>query len=204
MGEALSIIRNLVTFRRNNRKSPEALAQQQLGDFRKMVRHAMDHTEFYARLYQGIDPGKVVPRDLPIVTKQDLREHFHEFFADDGLRRDELEAFVKDTNNFGRYYQDRYVVLHTSGTTGPSTILVYDRQAFARIKAVSLVRGFDRPASPWTALKVALNPVKPKFAVVVIDGGFYPAVTNFLYLPAATRLFFQLKRFLKKVLAHLF
>ncbi len=195
MGDALSIIRNLVTYRRNNRKTPDVLAQQQLAAFRKMVRHAMDHTEFYARHYQGLDPDQVVPRDLPIVTKQDLREHYHDFFTDSSLRREDLEAFVKEPSNFGTYYKGRYVVLHTSGTTGPSTILVYDREAFARIKAVSLVRGFDRPASPWTAAKVAVNPVKPKFAIVVIDGGLYPAVTNFMYQPAATRHFFQIERF---------
>lgn len=193
MGEALDIIRNLVTYRRNGRLDREGLEALQLRAFRDMVRHAMDHTEFYARLYQGVDPDAVVPADLPIVTKDDLVANFHDFLTDDSLRLEDLQAWVKDTANFGRYYKDEYVVFHTSGTTGQATVMVYDREAFSRIKAVGLVRGFDRPASPWTALKAAVNPDKSKFAIVVIDGGLYPSVTNFMYMPKATRVFFELR-----------
>ncbi len=195
MGQALRIIRNLREYRRNGGLSRDALEALQLRSFRSMVRHAMDHTEFYARLYQGIDPDRVVPRDLPVVTKRDLREHFHEFLTDDSLHLEELRDWVNDPANIGRYYDDRYVVFHTSGTTGPSTVIVYDRLAFERIKAVGMVRGFDRPASPWTAVKVALDPVKPRMAIVLVDGGLYPAVTNFLYVPASARLFFHIEVF---------
>ena len=195
MGEAFDIIRNLVSYRRSGRLDVEGLKALQLARFREMVRHAMDHTAFYARLYEGVDPDRVVPEDLPVVTKDDLVANFHDFLADDALRLDELREWVKDPDNFGRYFRDEYVVFHTSGTTGQSTVMVYDREAFSRIKAVGLVRGFDRPASPWTALKAAVNPVRSRFAVVVIDGGLYPSVTNFLYMPKSTRVFFEIRIF---------
>ena len=195
MGEALDIIRHLVTYRRNNRLDRAGLEALQLRRFRAMVRHAMDNTQFYARLYQGVDPDEVVPRDLPVVTKADLLTHFDEFLTDPTLNREEMEEFVNDPDNIGRYFRDEYVLFHTSGTTGQTTIMVYDKEAFAHIKAVGLVRGFDRPASPWTALKAAINPDKSKFAIVVITGGLYPAVTNFHYLPKATRVFFELRLF---------
>ncbi len=195
MGEALNIIRNLRTYRRNGQLDRAGLEALQLQAFREMVRHAMDHTEFYARHYQGVDPDRVVPTDLPPVTKADVVAHFHDFLVDDRLRLDELQAWVKDPENFGRYYLDEYVVFHTSGTTGQATVMVYDREAFSRIKAVGLVRGFDRPASPWTALKAAINPEKSKFAIVVIDGGLYPSVTNFMYMPKATKVFFEMRMF---------
>ena len=195
MGEALNIIRNLVHYRRNGRLDRAGLDALQLRAFREMVRHAMDHTEFYARLYQGVDPDRVVPADLPVVTKADLVENFHDFLVDDRLRLDDLQAWVKEPANFGRYFLDEYVVFHTSGTTGQATVMVYDREAFSRIKAVGLVRGFDRPASPWTALKAAVNPEKSKFAIVVIDGGLYPSVTNFMYTPKATKVFFEMRTF---------
>jgi len=195
MGEALDIIRHLVTYRRNNRLDAEGLRRLQLRRFREMVRHAMDNTQFYARLYQGVDPDEVVPQDLPVVTKADLLGHFEEFLADPSLKREELEAFVNDPDNVGRYYRDEYVCFHTSGTTGQTTVMVYGKDAFAHIKAAGLVRGFDRPASPWTALKAAVNPEKAKFAIVVITGGLYPAVTNFHYMPEATKVFFEMELF---------
>ena len=195
MGEALNIIKHLRTYRRNGRLDRAGLEALQLRKFRAMVRHAMGNTEFYAQLYQGVDPDKVVPRDLPVVTKADLLGHFHEFLTDSTLRREDLEEFVTDPDNIGKFYRDRYVLFHTSGTTGQTTVMVYDREAFEHIKAVGLVRGFDRPASPWTALKAAVNPNKSKFAIVVITGGLYPAVTNFHYMPKATNAFFEMKLF---------
>jgi len=195
MGEAANIIRNLVTYRRNGRLDREGLKALQLQKFRAMVRHAMDNTEYYARTYQGVDPDKVVPRDLPVVTKADLLAHYEEFLSDPTLERDEMEAFVTDPDNIGRKYKGEYILFHTSGTTGQTTTMVYDTEAFGHIKAVGMVRGFDRPASPWTALKAAVNPNKAKFAIVVITGGLYPAVTNFHYMPKATKVFFEIRLF---------
>jgi len=195
VGEALRIIRHLVTFRRNGRKDREALQQLQLKAFRRMVRHAMDHTDFYARLYAGVDPDRVQPSDLPVVTKDDLLADPRGFLCDDRLRLPELREWVKDPACFGRYFLDRYVVFHTSGTSGPSTIVVYDRKAFELIKSVSLVRGRARPVSPRVALRALIEPSKKRYAAVVIDGGLYPAVTNFLYLPKTTGRFLDLRIF---------
>lgn len=195
MGEALRIIRHLVTFRRNGRMGREALGRLQIRAFRRMVRHAIDRTDFYAKLYAGVDPDRVVPRDLPPVTKDDLLADPRAFLCDPRLDLSELREWVRDPASLGRYYDDRYVVLHTSGTSGPSTVVVYDRRDFEQIKSVSLVRGRAAPVSPAVAARAFLTPAKARYAAVVIDGGLYPAVTNFLYLPATTRRFIDLRVF---------
>lgn len=95
---------------RHERLSPDALAQVQFAELRRLAWHCYKRSPFYRRLWQahGVQPQDIRSfddlRHIPIVGKQELRAHTEEFFTQ------KIHAGM--------------TAVHTSGTTG-SPLTVY-------------------------------------------------------------------------------
>src|SRR5918997_742864 len=108
------------------RWSPERLAAHQERRWRAVARVAAERAPLYREHYRGIDLERAPLHDLPPVDKTLLMDRFDEAVTDPALRLADLEAFLRGASA-DDLFRGRFRVLLTSGSTGRSGIIVYDR-----------------------------------------------------------------------------
>ena len=88
------------------------------------LRHfAAANSPFYARFHRGLENRPL--EELPILTKTILMENFDDLVTDRSLRLKDVEAFLRADDGTG-LFQNRYVALSTSGSTGQRGVFVYN------------------------------------------------------------------------------
>ncbi len=132
--------------------SAEKITTLQEKRFRKLLRHVVRHSEFYRRLYakRGITErniGSVAPKDIPIIDKKILMEHFDGLVCDGRLRRESLEKFIEKPENRGKKYPGGFQVIHTSGSSGLVGLFTYGPGDWTQAKALAVARVSKGPAS---------------------------------------------------------
>lgn len=117
----------------NNVGSRSSLLNLQNYRFKSLVWHAINKSPFYYELYRDCGIRKdVIPdlsiSDLPIVDKKLLMDNYDLVVCNRRIRMKSLLDFIADSKNVNRKFLDRYVVVHTSGSSGKIGIYVYDDQ----------------------------------------------------------------------------
>lgn len=120
---------------------------------RRLVEHAATRSPRYA----GLTPAPLA--ELPVLTKEELRERFDEIVTDRALRRADVEAFVRSTPGGGRFLR-RYRVATSSGSTGQPSVLVFDPDEWVGLLAASVAmrRLAGPPPGPRSAKIGSLSP----------------------------------------------
>jgi len=96
-----------------------------------LVRFARASSPFYREAYRKLPDHDVDLRQLPVMGRHALMEHFDDWATDRDIRRDGVEAFLADRAHIGWRYLGRYVVWKSSGTTGEPGIYLQDRAGLA-------------------------------------------------------------------------
>lgn len=109
-------------------RSLGAIGRLQRDRLRRLLRQAAANSRFYREKYRGLDLQRAALTDLPIVTKDEMRERLDDVFTDRELTRRGLEQFCADEANLGRWYLGRYAVSHTSGSQGAPLWIVQSRE----------------------------------------------------------------------------
>jgi phenylacetate-CoA ligase len=172
---------------------PQRVERLQQRRLRQLLRWAVARSPFYRRKYRGIDLDRAELSDLPTLRKEELMEHFEEALTDPRIRRDDVERFMADERNLGRWFLGRYSVSHTSGSQGPPLLIVQDRRALGILFAVmasrtnlgprpGLIEGLRRLATP------------KRVAIVTLRRGFYPSGSAFEFMPQYTGRFVRMAR----------
>ena len=125
--------------------SLERLLEVQKKRLQRLLCHTISRSRFYSDLYarSGITPDnldEISLSDLPIVDKELLMNNYNDVVCTDKLKKDQLEAFVADPQNIGRRFKDKYVAIHTSGSTGTIGLFVYGPSEWSQVKSLSLLR----------------------------------------------------------------
>lgn len=102
-----------------SREKLEAHQQKQLATVR---RFAVERSPFYARFHKGLEDKPL--EQLPILTKAEMMESFDRLITDRTVRREEVEAHIKE-NPGGALFRGEYVVLATSGSTGLRGVFLF-------------------------------------------------------------------------------
>ena len=112
---------------RNQRLPREAMLQRNRRRFAGLVSHAACRSPYYARIIreQGIVPARAQPEDFPVLTKADLIEHFDEIVTEPELTRQRIEQFLATSRDPRDLMDGRYVIVHSSGTSGQLTVCAY-------------------------------------------------------------------------------
>lgn len=103
----------------------EALDALQRERLQRLVRHCYEHVPYYRRLFDRLhlSPAEVqTPADLaklPVLTKDQVRQHYDELIADDAATR-------------------RYLHGSTGGSTGTPLRFLHDVQTWNRLRAAGL------------------------------------------------------------------
>lgn len=161
---------------------------------RRLVAFAVTRSVFYRRLYRDIDPARFRLEDLPLVTKDMLREHFGEVLTDPQVTPSSLAAFAADSANLGRWFLGRYAVSHTSGSQGPPLSIVQDRAAIELLFGLMSARAnAGTKPGPLEGIRRLREPAR--VAVVALHRGFYPSASAFEFMAAETAPFTRVKWF---------
>jgi phenylacetate-coenzyme A ligase PaaK-like adenylate-forming protein len=180
--------------------------------FRALLRHAVANAPFYREKYRGLDLENCRLADLPIVSKKEMVENFDDFVTDRRLKKAEIRCWLEDRSHLGRMYRGRFIVFHTSGTTGENALVVYDRRGLDYVHAAVMARHtLPEEPSAWKRTMIFLELLlvqRQRIATVVMTGGPYPAYTAALYTPRLHHLFvtqkiFSLRDPLDKIVADL-
>ena len=134
-GNLLTLVRVLLERRaqeRSCRWSRSQLESHQARSVAALRNHALAHSPFYRDFHRGFETRPL--RELPILTKRTLMDHFDDLVTDRRLRLSDLEDFLRSDGGGGLYLK-RYVVLATSGSTGRRGVFVFDDQEWIRAVA---------------------------------------------------------------------
>ncbi|MFI5401411.1 MAG: hypothetical protein ACHQ1G_00525 [Planctomycetota bacterium] len=112
---------------RNERLPRERLLERNLGRFRKLVRFVARRSPFYAAVIRerGIDPARARPEDFPVLAKETLIERFDEIATDPRVRREPIERFLASSHDARQLFEGRFVVVHSSGSSGRVSCVAY-------------------------------------------------------------------------------
>ena len=111
----------------------ESLRQERLN---ALVAHAREHSPYYQKLYRNVGADFTLT-DLPPTDKRTLMTNWNDWVCDRELKLEDVEAFMKDTDNIGRLFRKQYIVFTTSGSTGSPLVAVCDKTANSIMGGIS-------------------------------------------------------------------
>ena len=153
---------------------PARVERLQRKRLERLVRFAAKRSPLYREKYRGIDLRHFTLSQLPTTHKLEVASHFEESLTDRRIRRADVERFIDNPENLGRWFLDRYAVSHTSGSQGQPLMILQDRRALKVFFAAMCSRG-NPSGTPGTieGIRRFLRPVR--VAIVTMRRGFYPS-----------------------------
>jgi phenylacetate-CoA ligase len=148
---ALMMLRVLATLgqmHERERWSREQLDTYQARQLREVRKRAYKTSPFYRQFHRGLTEAPL--RELPVLTKTMLMEHFDEVVTDPQVKHTDVRAHLATLQGNARFLQ-RYWVNATSGTTGKQGLFLFNDREWATIIA-SFARGHE-----WAGFKVGLT-----------------------------------------------
>jgi phenylacetate-coenzyme A ligase PaaK-like adenylate-forming protein len=116
------------------------IAHLQKQRLQRLLFHAVSKSEFYHKLYKGIDVARCQLRDLPVVTKSIMMENYDRFVTDERLKLREIRSWKNDKKNDGKMYLDEFIPIYTSGSSGETALVIYHRKALEQVQASLFAR----------------------------------------------------------------
>jgi phenylacetate-coenzyme A ligase PaaK-like adenylate-forming protein len=161
---------------------PARVERLQRKRLQSLVRFAGEHSAFYREKYRGIDLNRFELSDLPPTNKVEIASHFEQVVTDPKVRFADVEQFVANPENLGKWYLGRYAVSHTSGSQGQPLMILQDRWALELFFAMMCSRG-NPSGTPGIieGIRRVLHPVK--VAIVTSRRGFYPSGSAIEFMP---------------------
>ncbi|MFH1807339.1 MAG: phenylacetate--CoA ligase family protein [Pseudomonadota bacterium] len=147
---------------RDRHGSPERVLQTQRRRLARLIAHAQQQVPLYRNLYAGIDPRRFDLQTLPVVDKAMVQDRFADTLAGDAVGLDEVHSFGAHAAS-GALLHDRWMLFHTSGTTGRIGYFLVDQRSwarqvgvlFARVMRDRLTLGNILRFGPWRRFRVA-------------------------------------------------
>ncbi|HUU00831.1 MAG TPA: hypothetical protein VM425_05250 [Myxococcota bacterium] len=177
----------------------EQIEAIQLRNLRRAVRHAKSNSPFFGEYYRDVDPdaGDFSVRSLPPVTKDMLMENFDRVVTDRRISLSEVKDWIRDRGKLGKLFRGRFVVTHTSGTTGMPAFFVYDKREWDWIQALGVTRGMRFKPSFIDFFRHAGRILfrHPRIALVSVLGGHFVTYLIFLVTPRLARVLSEFRYF---------
>lgn len=183
--QAIKFATRALSLVRTAGSSPEELERLQRKRLERIVRHARENSRFYAEKFKAIDGATFELSQLPPTDKAEMMDNFDDVLTVDDVDRAGVEQFFEDDANLGKLYKDKYVLSHTSGSTGQPLLLVKAQDDFDLMFALQAARGNCDELDLGEIVKRMASPVR--LAAVTMQPGFYPSGTAFEYMPEGVR-----------------
>jgi phenylacetate-CoA ligase len=128
----LKLMTRLGQFRKHERWTREQLEAYQAQRLRSLREYAYARSPFYQQFHQGLADRPL--KDLPVLTKAMVMEHFDELVTDRSVRLQDVRTHMA-TDREGNRFLNRYWVTATSGSTGKPGIFLFNRDEWAVVLA---------------------------------------------------------------------
>ncbi|MCU0104614.1 hypothetical protein N7603_02975 [Acholeplasma vituli] len=162
----MGFIKDYFYLKKNRRRSQEAINQLQWKAIQKMLEYAKANSPYYQNQYQNIDIVTLEDfQKLPTINKQIMMEHFTDLNTC-GLNKEDVMNYAvqKELNkDYLGYYQDKYVVGLSSGTSGNKGLYITPKSMTKRLPGVFLARG---------GIELKELPLRILFCLRVFSQGF--------------------------------
>ena len=86
------------------------IVQRQQDRLQELVSYARTQSKYYAHMYRDVPEQVTSIKQLPVVTKAEMINHFDEWVTDPAITKHDAEAFIADPSLIGHDYQDHYVI----------------------------------------------------------------------------------------------
>lgn len=150
-----------------------AILKAQERNFRNLLRHAYTNIPFYRKLYGKINPDSVELEDLPPITKSQLMREFSDTLLARGISIEEVKEFASRLDTIGQLFKGRYIVLHTSGSTGERGYFLLDIPSWQRLHAIGFARQKRMLKFPIRYFLAVTPFFKVRVALVIPTGGHF-------------------------------
>jgi phenylacetate-CoA ligase len=152
----LELLLALRRLRRQERWTRDQIQAHQASALSRLRGHAYRSSPFYREFHAE---AAARPLDeLPVLTKERLREHFNDLVTDPAIDRAAITAHIEALRGSDRYL-GRYVVNASSGTSGAPVYFLYDRGEWAT--ALASFSRFERHVGSLQGLRQ-----RPRTAIV--------------------------------------
>ncbi|MEI7933149.1 MAG: hypothetical protein WCI21_08870 [Alphaproteobacteria bacterium] len=123
----IAMVGKMAERRRNARLTRPQFEAARLEKFRALVRHANARSPYYGEIIaqRGIDIATCTPADFPELTKSILMANFNRIVTDPRVTKQAIADFLTRSKDPNERYLNRFVVMHTSGTSGEVGYFVY-------------------------------------------------------------------------------
>lgn len=173
---------------------PLKLQRLQSTRFRELVRFAAENSPFYQRKLRGIYLNKIRLDQIPPTTKQEMRDNLDAVFTDRSLRQVDLQRFMNEKANLGKWFKGKYLVSHTSGSQGVPLTVVQDRFCIELMYAITAARTSN--SNKPNFIEGVRRLLKPKrVALVTFDRGFYPSGAGLEFMKEIVGPYVRIQRF---------
>jgi phenylacetate-CoA ligase len=174
-------------------KSPEEIRRIGRRRLEQLVAHARANSKFWREKLSRVAEQSFELRDLPTTTKPELMDNFDRAVTVDDVRLDEVESFLDDDSNVGKFFRDKYALSHTSGTQGQPLVLVQSKDNIELLFALQASRGNHKRLGVGEAIKHFISPAR--LAAIIFKPGFYATSSAFSYMPEAAKHYLEIKVF---------
>jgi phenylacetate-CoA ligase len=151
-----SLLKQVKVFEAQERLTAAELARLRRQRLERLLDHAREHSAFWR---ERIPAGASSLDRVPPLDKPEMMARYDELVTDPGLRRDALLDWVESRRR-DEFYDGRYRVMTTSGSSGRKGLFVYDRAGWAAIGAQWL------RASSW----MGMTPAVPRRRLAMLSG----------------------------------
>jgi phenylacetate-coenzyme A ligase PaaK-like adenylate-forming protein len=119
--------RALAESRRIARMNAQEFEAARLERFRRLVRHAGQHSAYYAAIIKerGINIETCTPDAFPLLTKSILMENFDRIVTDNRITKKAVSDFLTRSKDPAEKFLGEFRVMHTSGTSGEVGYFLY-------------------------------------------------------------------------------
>lgn len=171
----MSLLFHLFKLKRNTRKSKEQLKKLQEIRLRKILKYAYHHSSYYHRIFTENDINEnnidILPiSSFPTMDKKTFLENFNEIVIDKDINQDIIQKFDEEESLNQKTLNNKYHVVHSSGSTGKPSYFVYDKKAWNEM-LVGIIRGALWNMSMLQILKLLIS--GPKIVYVAATDGRY-------------------------------
>ena len=121
------LLKKMIEVRRNEKLSRADFKRKRQAKFTKLVKYVMAHSPFYSDIIRknNIDINTCHPEEFPIITKSVVMDNFDRLVTCHDVTKADISQFLTTSKNFSQLYNNKYHVLHTSGSSGEIGYFVF-------------------------------------------------------------------------------
>lgn len=127
------MVKSFISLKLNEKRSRESILRLREKKFRRILRFAYNKSKFYNKLYKskGITKDKIERisiEELPVIDKKTVMDNFDDILVANDISKNDIMNFLQRSKNPNDLLNNRYHVIHSSGSSGKIGVFVYSRR----------------------------------------------------------------------------